>query len=36
MCELKVPVKIGFVVVYPIMNSFLMTPQETPGDQLFT
>ena len=29
MCELKVPVKIGFVAVYLVMNSFLMTP---PGD----
>ena len=26
MCELKVPVKIGFVAVYLVMNSFLMTP----------
>ena len=29
MCELKVPVKIGFVAVYPVMNSFWWHP---PGD----
>ena len=40
MCELKVPVKIRFVAVYSVMNSFLMIlhplrpHQETPGDQL--
>ena len=28
-CELKVPVKIGFVAVYPVMNSFWWHP---PGD----
>ena len=29
MCELKVPVKISFVAVYPVMNSFWWHP---PGD----